>query len=231
MCADQTKEPTFHDLRAISARREAYCEEQKRELARKIHNELSQKATVLGLELSLLGMDSEATLFKEKIAKLSALAAELSASIRDITNQVHPRIIDEFGLVDALKWYANKLEKEVPCAVHSPATPLVLTPLMNQVLFNISQALVSCVFKPARVSQLEIRLERRSNQIHLRLSGDHKTPWEPPATAEANLDWLAIQEQALRIDGKIKLTTIPGAGTSVVCSIPLKPESETFKSP
>ena len=197
-----------------------------------MHDELSQKATVLALEFSLLGMEIDKPkgfppkALKAKIKELCAVTVELGDAIRDITNCLHPKVLDEFGLVAALQWLVKLIQKDIPCALVAPEIVLP-APLSNE-LFGLAEAVVSHILRPAQPASVDIRLEQREGLVMLRISGEHKKPLSQ-SSADSALDWLSVQERALRIGATVKINTVTGVGSTVSIAVPVK--SETVSLP
>jgi signal transduction histidine kinase len=193
----------------------------RRTLARRMHNELSQKTTVLAFELALLNGDiekkSKSRALRQKSKELCDLVDELSRAIRSITSEIHPKVLDEFGLAAALQSFVQSIEKEVPCSLQ--CQEVTLPSDIASGLFSIARATANLIFIPWKVTKLEIQLETVRGMVRLRLSGNHD---KLSAKASHNLDWLLIEERASRIGATLKYITVPGMGTTLSVSVPLK---------
>jgi PAS domain S-box-containing protein len=140
-------------------------EGEKNHVARAIHDDLGQKLTALTLELSLwkaeldIGQSKSVNAIREKIAVLTELANGMIAFTRNVTSTLRPRVLEEFGLVAALEWHVEKVQKQTGMACAFSAAPARL---------ETEGFLASQIFKVAEeVIQLRVRAGCKS--LHLRL--------------------------------------------------------------
>src|SRR5271170_7948782 len=103
-------------IRTLLERQQLLNQQQHKHLARKIHDEVSQKMTLLALQLSLASADnSPPENWAGNCKEWAGLVMELGQSVREIVNELQPRIFDEFGLPDALHWFAQSAAKDLCC--------------------------------------------------------------------------------------------------------------------
>lgn len=225
---NQTKKPTLEQLRDLTARQQAIHDLERKRLARRMHDDLSQKATVLAFELSLLSMDMEnkqqARPWRKKLKHLCGLINDLGLSIRSITNELHPKVLEEFGLVAALECLAQA--QQVPCTFTSPAEEILLPPSVSAGVYGVVESTLNTIFLPAQCSRLEISLVRLKGRAQLRLCGEHPSRAVQARTPEAGLDWLAIEERIESLGGSIKLSPVRGVGSVVTIILPDTPSCE-----
>jgi|GEM_PF-1405536 len=225
---NQTKKPTLEQLRDLTARQQAVFDREKKKLARQMHDELSQKATVLALELSLLSMDvdqkPQERALRKKVKHLCSLVNDLGLSIRSITNQLHPKILEEFGLSAALECLAKA--QAAPCIFTNTVPDLALSPSVSTGLYNVVENIINFILLPAQTVKMEISLVKVKGRVQLRVSGEHPNPASHLRTADGQLDWLAIEERVASLGGILKLTSVRGVGTVATIVLPETPSCE-----
>jgi PAS domain S-box-containing protein len=139
------------DLRADAARLLAKAENEKNQVARAIHDTLGQKLTSASLELSLWkteldgGHSKSVSAIREKIAVLSDLVNGLITCARGITATLRTRVLEEFGLVAALEWHVEKVQKEtgVHCTFTTEREKLDVDAFMAAQIFHVAEQVVA----------------------------------------------------------------------------------------
>src|SRR6185295_10104849 len=138
------------DLRADAARLLARAESEKNQVARAIHDTLGQKLTSASLELSLwkteldAGHSKSVSAIREKIAVLSDLINGLIGCARGITATLRTRVLEEFGLVAALEWHVEKVEREsgVNCSFTTEREKVEVDAFMAAQIFHVAEEIV-----------------------------------------------------------------------------------------
>src|SRR5271168_1782061 len=131
---------SLKQARSLLERQQLLNQQQHKQLARKINDEVSQKMTLLALQLSLASSEnSPPENWAVNCKDWAGLVMELGQSVREITNELQPRIFDEFGLADALRWFANSSAKDLCCCCTftAPNEDVSLEPFAANELFGI----------------------------------------------------------------------------------------------
>jgi signal transduction histidine kinase len=219
--------PTWDQLRELTARQQSLFDQERKRLARRMHDDLSQKATVLAFELSLLSMDMEnkqqARPWRKKVKHLCALINELGVSIRSITNQLHPKVLEEFGLVAALECLAKA--QQIPCSFSSPVEEVLLPPSVSAGVYGVVESILNNIFLPAQCARVEISFVHVKGRAQLRVCGERLRS-NLAQTPEDRLDWLALEERIESLGGAIKLSSVRGVGGIVTIVLPETPSCE-----
>jgi len=239
-------------LRAVLARRQRLTEEQHARLARRIHDDISQKLTLLALQLSLEAFEPVPSKIEprlaqpaggkkramgvfysslpagmgptspiaEKCKEWSALVMEIGQAVRDITDILQPKVVEEFGLVAGLQWYSQALNKEVPCTFTPPEREVMLPRGVGRELFGICWEVVTTIFRPEATSRVDIQVQQADGTLTIHLHGNDKGQGGL-SDPEQELDLMSITERLLRIGGTVEVSCRPGSGTTVtLCLTP-----------
>ena len=241
-------------LRALLARRQHLIEEQHGRLARRIHDEISQKLTLLALQLSLEasgqglarhrsstadflsdgrrhsngartdGVSARACFsptatFPEKCKSWGTMVVEIGQALREITDILQPKVVEEFGLVAGLQWYANSLNEEVRCTFTPPERDVVLAPGMGRELFGVCWEVITSIFRPETTSHVDIQVRQTDGTLTIHLHGNDKQG-APSGDPERELDVISISERLLRLGGTVEVNCAPGCGTAVILCLP-----------
>ena len=144
------------------ARQQLLNQQQHKHLARRIHDEISQKMTLLALQLSLASSDETAPEdWATKCKDWAALVMELGQSIRDITNELQPKMVDEFGLASACAGSRRLRPPMSRCAIVAPAKDIALSPFAANELFALCRDIVTEILAPAGASTSKLNCNKR----------------------------------------------------------------------
>src|SRR5271157_4875705 len=153
--------------RALLARQQLLNQQHHKRLAARIHDEISQKMTLLALQLSLAASENSPPSNRAaKCKDWAGLVMELGQAVREITNELQPCILDEFGLAAALRWFAQSSARDVCCTVIAPNEGISLAPFAANELFGICREIVMDILVPV-VARVEIELEQKDGTVRL----------------------------------------------------------------
>ena len=208
---------TTAELRGLTAQAVLAQEAQRRELARELHDRLGQNLTVLSLMLSRLRYrlspgNSEA---HERLDDAMALVEATVEHTRDLTADLRPPMLDDGGLLAALRWYATQIERRSGLRLEVGGKDARLPPEVAIALFRIAQEAVTNVLRHARARQLSLRVEAAGGGPWLTISDDG-VGFEPQAVAATGWGLIHMRERAHAIGGRLRVESTPGAGTHIV---------------
>lgn len=219
--------PSRQQLSLLCARQRQLNEQEKSRLARKIHDEISQQLTILAFELALLQgpkprKKAAPTITEAKLRELATLVQGVHQTVREITDELRPKVLDEFGLAAALQWRCQRLEKQsgILCKLLEGPTEINLDPALSNELFSLISETIDQIVRPSKISEIEIHLGRAGDALRLTLHAKGKVLTK--RNPEASLGWLTIHEHVSRLGGRIRVTNVP-PGSIIIFSIPMRP--------
>jgi len=212
-------------LERVTHRTVNVLEEERRRLARELHDRVSSNLTAISLNLEHIeGQVSEEDWkrFGSALSDCAALAADSAASARDISSDLHPAILDYMGLVPALKDLGEKFRQRTNIAVAVSGSDVgQRLPADREIaLYRIAQeALVNCA-KHSSARTVAIRLERDLERIELTIKDDGAGFLANQPRAPG-LGLLSMQERAQAVGGCCRIESAPGEGTRVIVELTL----------
>ncbi|MBN2026893.1 MAG: PAS domain S-box protein [Actinobacteria bacterium] len=211
-------------LRALSARVESVREEERRRVAREVHDTLGQALTGLKINLSLLGrkLEGEAEL-EERIASMSGLVDTTIKSVREIATELRPGVLDDLGLAAALDWQVKRFGEltGLEAGFISDADDNLLNKDLTIALFRIAQEALTNVARHAEASRVEVRLAQEADGILLEIKDNGKGVSEEETGGMGGLGVLGMRERAHIFGGEVGIEGDSGTGTTVAVRIPL----------
>ena len=224
---DARVKASAQQLRELCERQRRAYDQERRRLARQIHDDISQRLTVLSLEVSLLGMapDGHPPKVPEsaKLECLSQMTQTIGQSVRNLTNELHPKILDEFGLAAALHWLEDHSAKDFPCEVKTPAREIELAPELASVLFTLCREAIRDIFRPTGASGMKIDLTGTARNVTVRLQALGNANWRKPRARDGRLVLLGMREALSRWRGTCELAGSRREGLVLTLAASVKP--------
>jgi two-component system sensor histidine kinase UhpB len=219
-------------LQAISERAISAQEEERVRIARSLHDDTAQSISMLIIHLERLNslIPAERTDIARYISDAQNVATRLLENLRKIIWDLRPSILDDLGLVSAIRWFARtNLEKASVKLDFWVGNEVVRLPShLETMLFRITQEAISNILRHANASKVSIRLWKADEQIWLEIKDDgrgfdiQKTVGE--AIDRKQLGLLGIQERATLVHGGVKIESSKESGTCLQVYIPLPVE-------
>jgi signal transduction histidine kinase len=211
-------------IREFAAHVERIREEDRKYIAREIHDELGQLLAALHLELSLL-KDLKGNKRVEDIRRnMSELVDRASRSVRVVAEHLRPAALG-LGITSALKKLTNEFRKHsgVSCTLHLKEELIDLNEDQTVAIFRIVQESLTNVARHAGASQVNIALSQTANDLIVEVSDNGKGFDATEAAKEKTFGLLGMGERAAVLGGHIEIVSAPQQGTIVRVYLPIMP--------
>jgi signal transduction histidine kinase len=200
-------------------------EEERIQIARDIHDELGQQLTGLKMDVGWLNkkMVTEDEIVKLKMNSMIHLIDETVKTVRRISSNLRPSILDDLGLIAALEWQSEEIEKRSEIKVDF-STDMVepdITVAMATGIFRIYQEVLTNAVRHSNAQTIISSLELKDNCLILKIKDDGRGMDTTIAGTKKTLGLIGIKERTFVLGGKYDLKSEPGRGTEVQISIPL----------
>lgn len=222
--AEQALNESQQRLRELAAQTEAMREEERKHIAREVHDELGQVLTALRMDMSLLGMryGTENPALLDKLSGMKGLVDRAIQGVRNVAVNLRPAALD-MGLVPAVEWLCSEFTERtaVPCQLHSLEENISLDEPRNVVLFRIAQESLTNIVRYARASQVDVSLGHHGNALWLEVH-DNGCGFDMAAAAEKkSFGLLGMRERALALGGELEIHSTQAQGTLIRVTIPI----------
>jgi two-component system, chemotaxis family, CheB/CheR fusion protein len=219
---------TRGELRALAGRLFISQEEERRRIARELHDDVSQKLALLEIDIERLrqSVPADADSLRENLAALRQRTSALSGEVRTLSHQLHPSILDHFGLAAALKNLVEEFaQREVMVATfRSAGIPERLPADVATALYRVAQEALRNVAKHAGRTHVKVVLEGTDNAIRLSVR-DFGEGFDLEGNARRGLGLVSMEERTRLVGGSLSVVSELGEGTSICVTVPLAPES------
>jgi signal transduction histidine kinase len=222
--SDGALAPPHERQRDLASRLLHAQEEERRRIAREMHDDWTQRLAVLGIDLAKL--EKELANPQKALPLLHAIQeelVELSEDVHALSRQLHPSILDDLGLVEALRSecasFSRREEIEVIYRpVDVPSSPPKEVSLC---IYRVAQEALRNVAKHAASKQAWVSLVGKGQEVWLRVE-DRGVGFDPAgAHSQPTLGLSSMGERVRLVQGDFSVTSAPGQGTTVAVRVPL----------
>ncbi len=202
-------------------------EEERRRLARELHDDTIQSLIALNQQIQLAHMTAPDETSKERLTTMQKMAEQTVADLRRLTRDLRPIYLEDLGLVPALEMLARDMSKalSLPITFETRGAGKRLPPNTELALYRIAQEGISNVARHAQATQAVVSLAHESDSICLSIRDNGKgfnVPDSPAEMAPAgHFGLLGIQERAEAIGARLQIQSAAGAGTNLMVSLTL----------
>jgi signal transduction histidine kinase len=218
-------------LRELSAYTQVMQEEERVRIAREVHDELGQSLTALKMDVSMLRKQvpqSEET--ERRMNSMIELVNSTIQSVRRISSELRPSVLDDLGLAAAIEWQAREFEKRsgLDCHVHLPIKEITANPSQATALFRIFQETLTNVARHANAQHVEVQLRETNGGIEppailLRVHDDGIGFDDQDLAISQSLGLMGMRERAALAGGTLDLEGVLGEGMTVTVTMPIVP--------
>ncbi len=226
--AEEELRESHKQLRALSVYLQSVREEERTRIAREVHDELGQALTSCKLDLSWIANRLPRDQ-RPLIDKTKALTAHIDSTIqtvRRISTELRPGVLDHLGLAAALEWQANDFQNRtgIKCDVRSNLREVMLDQNLSTTLFRIFQETLTNIIRHAGATQVSVSLQRTDHRITLDVRDNGRGISRSEIANTKSMGLLGMKERAALLGGTFKIGRLPrGQGTRVCVSIPVPP--------
>ncbi len=227
--ADELLKKSLDDIRRLTEHVQRIREEERAHIAREIHDELGQQLTVLKMDVSWLNkkIGNKDESVKERLTELADMLDGTVKTVRRISSELRPSILDDLGLIAAIDWHLREFEKRMGIiAVFDELVEESIIPdKVKTGVFRIFQESLTNVARHAAASQVKVTLEVQKGDLMLTIEDNGKGFNKEIAKDKKTLGILGMRERTAMLGGYYQISSEPGKGTVVIVSIPLSDEN------
>jgi len=164
---------------------------------------------------------------KEKVGDLLELLETMVESVRRISSELRPSLLDNLGLVAAMEWHLKEFEKRsgIKIIFNEPKEELEIADSMTNGLFRIFQESLTNVARHSMAKKVTVELLQKNDQLILSIEDDGKGFDKQKAAEMKTLGILGMRERSMMMGGSYEIKSILGKGTSVTVVLPYKLEN------
>jgi PAS domain S-box-containing protein len=226
--AEEKLKATTEQLRALSASVQSAREAEAARISREIHDELGSALTSLKLDLELIRRkgfsatnDADLSRFQEKIKTMMQLIDQTVDIVRKISSELRPSVLDDIGLVAAMRWQAQQFEAQagIVCHYDFSVEDVDLDSQQATAVFRVFQEALTNVVRHAEASRIDITLDKQNDDLVLTIRDNGRGITADEKSDRRSLGLLGMQERVNLIGGSIHVTGVEGQGTIIMVRV------------
>jgi signal transduction histidine kinase len=215
------------DLQRLSAKLITAQEEERRSIARELHDEVGQVLTAIKVELAVAQTAIEASGVSARVLEDARVITEGALqTVRDLSHLLHPAMLDDLGLAAALDWYFRSVSKryDLRAEFQHEGMHERLAVETEVAAFRIVQEALTNVVKHARATSCRVALRRQDQRLNLTIEDDGIGFDLAPADSKERrgLGLVGIRERVAQLRGTFRIERGVTAGTKIVVELPAR---------
>ncbi|MCC6194359.1 MAG: sensor histidine kinase [Burkholderiales bacterium] len=198
-------------------------EDERRRLAREMHDDVTQRLAALAIDTAQVQSSAGNSAAGNALDAIRQRLVKLSEDVHALSYRLHPSMIEDLGLVAALRAECNRVAHQEPIRVafDSTAIPKKVPPNTAICLFRVAQEALRNVVRHANARNVEVSLQAKEGGIALAVRDDG-TGFGDAHRARASLGLMSMRERVHLAGGKLDIVSRPDRGTSIVAWVPLR---------
>jgi len=210
------------ELRRLSARLVAAQEEERRRLSRELHDEVGQAMSAVLMELGNLdsGLPAEAGGLRDSLLRARRLAERSVGSVRNMALLLRPSMLDDLGLIPALKWQAREMSRQTGMKVKVAAEemPDDLPDDFRTCIYRVVQESLRNASRHAQAKAVRVTVRRENGSVTVAVQ-DNGVGFDP--RHDKGMGILGMEERVRSLKGIFSIDSEAGTGTVVSVLLPL----------
>jgi signal transduction histidine kinase len=224
--AEEELKGSQEKLRNLADYLQSVREQERTSIAREIHDELAQALTALKMDIFWLGKklpkDQQTLLDKTKaMIKLTDMTIK---TVKKISTELRPGLLDDLGLVAAIEWQAEEFKNRtgITCRIDVDPEDIMVEEKRSTILFRIFQETLTNIARHAKATRVTASLKEKDDKLELRVRDNGKGITKEQISNPKSFGLMGIRERAKSWRGEVKISGSPDKGTTVVVRIPGK---------
>jgi PAS domain S-box-containing protein len=215
----------YHEhLSQLSSALQTIREEERKHIARELHDDLGQLLAALRMDLSLLQRDIGSNDKAQKtLSSMDQLLLTSITTLRRIATDLRPRALDEGGLFFALSSLQKEFSKrhQVACELIADEEQLSLDDARSTAIFRIVQESLTNVARHAHATEVCIQFERDAQYLRFSVSDNGQGFEEDDMRKSHSFGVVGMRERVRALNGEMNVSSVPGAGTKLQVTLPV----------
>ncbi|HPR46437.1 MAG TPA: response regulator [Spirochaetota bacterium] len=217
------------ELRSLSDYLLTLRETERTNIAREIHDVLGQSLTALKMDLFWIAkrLDKGEKELLEKTGTMSDLINGIIETVRRISSDLRPGILDDLGLFPAIEWQSDEFSKRtgIECSVDCNINGMDIDEKISVALFRIFQESLTNIMRHAQATKVNISLKHFNNTLELSVNDNGRGIRQEEIRNSRSFGLIGIRERAFSCGGDVVISGGTPGGTEVKVTIPLEQEN------
>ena len=214
------------ELQRLSTRLVSAQEDERRAIARELHDEVAQALAAVKVELALAQQASGPPALATRLDRVRAIAEDALQRIRTMSHLLHPALLDDLGLEAALEAHLRSVERRHGLRIEfvHDASRQRLAPELETAVYRVVQEAVTNVVTHAHATRCDVRIEGRPESVCVVVEDDGSGFAQDGGAAGLGL--ISMRERIAQHGGRFRIESAPGRGTRLAIELPARLETD-----
>ena len=225
VCIDITERHRVEEeTRQVSGKLITAQEDERKRIARDLHDDLNQRLALLSVEMELFGVDSRDARgsARERLESMASKVKDLSSEVHRLSYQLHPAKLDQLGLVVAARTFCREISAQSGIPVHfqQEDVPRHVGIDVALCLYRVIQEAVQNSVRHNGGAAIHVSLAQVAQQIRLRITDEGKGFDVDHAMHNGGLGLVSMRERVRQVNGSIQISSSRGQGARIEVNVP-----------
>lgn len=203
-------------------------EQERKAMARAIHDELGQLLTAVKMDLFWFeeNIPNKSERVSKRLDDTIHLINLTIASVHDVVSQLRPSVLDDMGIVEAVRWQVKEFQKrqKIECVLTVPDEDVVLNPERATAVFRIFQDVLDNIVRHAHATHVHVNIAKHEGDVMITVEDNGKGISEEDTQQNDAFGLMSMRERAWSQGGAVEFRKNKQQGTGVVIRMPLAEE-------
>ncbi|MDP4196423.1 MAG: PAS domain S-box protein [Bacteroidota bacterium] len=217
-------------LSALANHLQTIRESERATIAREIHDDLGQQLTAIKIELAWITgrIPLSGDELKNELISIEQIVDSLVESVQKISSELRPGLLDDLGLIPAIRWQFNEFVKKTKMNgdISLPDEDLRFDDKLCIQLFRVFQESLTNIARHSEATHVKVELKHQMDELLLLIEDNGKGITEEQINSSKSLGLLGMCERIRSAEGNITISGKPGLGTKVCINLPIKTEGQ-----
>jgi len=222
------------DLERLSARLVDAQEDERRRLARELHDEVGQALTAVKMDIGIALRAENRARATDALEEASEITETALRGVRDLSQLLHPSMLDDFGLPTTLRTYLRNFSHRTGIRAQlAESIEARLLPAIEVCAYRIVQEAFNNIVQHSGATACTVMLRAASGTLWLTIDDNGRGfgPTPQPPDARPGIGLIGMRERAQALGGTFAVESAPGGGTRISVGLPLQTVPEAVDEP
>jgi signal transduction histidine kinase len=210
-------------LRHLANHLQTALEDERNRIASELHENLGQTLVALKMHLSSLSSELASSSLLERADWISRLGDTAIQSVKRISSELRPEMLDDFGLAETIKYHLQEFQKQtgIRCNLTFQEQDLRLSQSSSRSIFRVFQEVLTNVVNHAKATKVDVTLREEAGNLILEARDNGKGITESEISGPMSFGLSGIRQYVFRLKGVLNISGIKGKGTTISIRVPL----------
>ena len=221
---EEALKQSYEEIRQLTDYLQNIREEERRNIARELHDELGQQLTAIKMDIVWIDkkIPEETIDIKRKLKNIIELLDGSNQSIRRILSELRPRMLDDYGLLEAIEWLSRQFSETagIPVKFTTTQRDIKVSEKIATCIYRVCQEALTNITRYSHAKNISNSIKIIEGNIILIIEDDGIGFDVALAQNKKSFGILGMKERVLSLGGKFELVSSPGKGTKITVSLP-----------